>query len=214
MLDLDWFVRQWPKLLGLLGDHAVLSYVPTLIGLVLSVVIGVACVRWRAIYPAALLATTVLFAVPSLALFVLLLPLTGLSVATAIIPLSIYTASMLVRNVVEGMDGTHESVRQAATAIGLGTWRRLLAVELPSALPVVFAGLRVALVTNIALASIVSVIGLSSLGDLFIDGTQRSYLTPIVAGIVLTMGMAVVSDLAVVALQRLVVRWDAEGSRK
>ena len=211
MFDLEWVARNVPKLARLFVEHFTLSAVPTLLGLVLAVVLGVLCVRWRLLYPLALTLTTVFFAVPSIALFVLLLPFTGLTPTTAMIPLTVYTVCLLLRSVVEGMNGTDDAVRQAATAIGQGTWRRLLTVELPGALPVLFAGLRVAAVANIAMVSIASVIGVSSLGDLFIDGTQRSFLTPIIAGIVLSMALAVLIDLLLVGVQRLVVRWDPEG---
>ena len=207
MFDLSWVMRNMPHIWGLLQEHLLLSFIPVLVGLALALPIGIICVRWAWMYPVVLVSSSAFFAIPSLALFVFMLPYTGLGRMTAILPLSLYTVALLIRNVVDGIKSTDESVRQAASAMGYGNVHRLIAVELPNALPVILGGLRVATVANIGMVSVVSVIGLSSLGDLFVDGTQRFFVTPIVVGILLTAALAVVTDLALVTIQRRLTPW-------
>lgn len=207
VLDLNWILRNWPHLWDLLQQHMLLSFLPVLIGLAIAVPTGVACVRWTWFYPLALASSSAFFAIPSLALFVFVLPFTGLSPVTAILPLTLYTAALLLRNVVDGIRSTDESVRQAAAGMGYGRLHRLIGIELPIATPLILGGLRVAAVANISMVSVVSVIGLSSLGDLFIDGTQRFFATPIITGIVLTAGLAAGTDLVLVAIQRGLTPW-------
>lgn len=206
-MDWDWIVRNADDIETLTKAHVFLALVPVALGTAIAVPIGVACAHWRRLYPFILLASSALFAIPSVAFFVFMLPYTGLTQATAIVPLTLYTASMLVRNVVDGINATDESVRQAATAMGYRGLRRIATVELPIALPVVLGGLRVATVANIGMVAVTSVIGIASLGDLFIDGTQRFFLTPIIVGIVLTFGLAIVADLFLVILQRRLTPW-------
>lgn len=207
MLDVNWILRNTPHLWELLQQHMLLSFLPVIVGLALAVPLGLACVRWSWMYPVALASSSAFFAIPSLALFVFVLPFTGLSPVTAILPLTLYTVALLLRNVVDGIRSTDESVRQAATAMGYGRMQRLISVELPVATPLILGGLRVAAVANISMVSVVSVIGLSSLGDLFIDGTQRFFATPILVGIVLTAGLAAATDLVLVGVQRGLTPW-------
>ncbi len=189
MFDLAWVIRNLPHIGELLQEHLLLSFIPVLVGLALALPIGIFCVRWTWMYPVVLVCSSAFFAIPSLALFVFMLPYTGLGRMTAILPLSLYTVALLIRNVVDGIKSTDESVRQAAAAMGYGNVHRLIAVELPNALPVILGGLRVATVANIGMVSVVSVIGLSSLGDLFVDGTQRFFVTPIAVGILAYRGL-------------------------
>ncbi|HEY5032790.1 MAG TPA: ABC transporter permease [Actinomycetes bacterium] len=202
-----WIPDHFGMLGTLLGQHSVLAFVPVLLGLLVAVPLGMACVRWPRIYPPVLATTSILYAIPSIALFVFLVSYTGLNPPTAIIPLTLYTLSVLVRNVVDGLRSVPESVRQAATAMGFTGLRRLLRVDLPIAVPVIIAGLRIATVSNISLVSVASLIGLGGLGQLFTDGFQRAFLTPIVVGVVLTVALAVVADVLLVVAQRLLTPW-------
>jgi len=208
----DWrwsWIGSHADLLGqLLGQHVYLSLAPVLLGLAVALPLGLACVRWPGVYPAVLALTSTLYALPSLALFVVLIEYTGFSGWTVIIPLTVYTLAVLVRNVVDGLRAVPDHVRQAAVAMGFSATRRLLRVELPVAVPVVFAGLRVAAVANISLVSIGSLIGISGLGELFVDGIQRDFPTPIVVGIVLTVALAVAADGVLVLLQRALTPWN------
>jgi osmoprotectant transport system permease protein len=203
----DWVAEHGALFADLLRDHLYLSVVPVLWGLLTALPLGLLCVRWARLYPPVLAATNVIYALPSLALFVLLIDYTGLSRNTVVIPLTGYTLSVLVPNVVDGMRSVPEPVRQAATAMGFGALRRLVQVELPIALPVIMAGVRVATVANISLVSVGAIIGIGGLGQLFTDGFQRDFPTEILAGIVLVAALAFVADVALVLVQRLLTPW-------
>lgn len=203
----SWILDHGSLFRHLLGQHIYLAVMPVLYGLLISLPLGILCVRWPRIYPPVLALTSILYALPSIALFIFLLDYTGLNPPTAIIPLTIYTLSVLVRNVVDGLRSVDEPIRQAATAMGFSGTRRLLQVELPIAVPVVMAGLRVATVSNISLVSIGSLIGLGGLGQLFTDGFQRDFPTEIWAGVVLTVLLAFVADTLLVLAQRLLTPW-------
>jgi osmoprotectant transport system permease protein len=148
-----------------------------------------------------------LYAIPSLALFVVLIDYTGLGNATVIIPLSLFSLCVLVPNVVDGLRAVPQPVRQAATAMGFGPMRRLVRVELPLAVPVIIAGLRVAVVSSISLASVGQLIGVGSLGYFFIDGLQRDFREEIYVGIVAVIVLALVCDLLLVGTRRLATPW-------
>jgi osmoprotectant transport system permease protein len=124
-----------------------------------------------------------------------------------VIALTIYTIALLVRAVSDGLSSVPENVTQAATAVGYKRMRRLLRVELPIAVPVIFSGLRVASVSNISLVSVGALIGVRSLGELFTKGFERSYLVPIILGIVGSILLAVLADVLLVGLQRLLTPW-------
>ena len=191
-------------------ENAILGLVPPLLGLIISAPLGIVCVRWGWLYPAVLSGASAVYAIPSLALFVVLIPYTGLSDATVIIPLTLFSLCVLVPNVVDGLRSVREPVRQAATAMGFGTMRRLAQVELPVAIPVIMAGLRVATVSSISLASLGQLIGVSSLGYLFIDGLQRDFPTEIFVGLVLVIALALAADIVLVIVRRLLTPWQRD----
>ena len=151
----------------------------------------------------------VIYAIPSLALFIVLIPSLGLTDTNVMVALTAFSLCVIVPNVVAGLRGVPAPVRQAATAMGYGPLRRLVTVELPLAGPVIIAGLRVAVVSSISLASVGQLIGVSSLGYLFIDGLQRSFPTEIYVGMVLVIVLAVACDLVLVGVQRLLTPWVA-----
>jgi osmoprotectant transport system permease protein len=204
----DWIGDHTSELGQLSTHHLKLALVPVLLGLIISIPLGVLCAHWPAVYPPAVAGANVLYAVPSLALFMLFIPYTGLfSDWTLMLPLTLFTLSVLVPNVVDGMRSVPEPVRQAATAMGYGGLRRLVRVELPIAVPVVIAGARVATVASISLVSVGVLIGNGGLGQLFIDGYARDFPTPIVVGSALIIILALLSDAALVAAQRLLTPW-------
>jgi osmoprotectant transport system permease protein len=195
-------------------QHLYLSLMPVLLGLLIAVPLGVMSVRWRWLYPPVFAAANLLYTVPSLALFMLMLDITGLlSPWTAIIPLTGFTLSVLVPNVVDGLRQVPDPVRQAATAMGFGAMRRLVQVELPIAVPVIVAGLRVTTVSSISLVSVAVLVGQGGLGQLFIEGAQKDFPTPIVVGIVLIILLAAVFDSLLVVAQRLLTPWARTRSR-
>jgi len=204
----------WSQVPQLIWENAYLGIVPALIGLVIAVPLGIVCVRWKWLYPPVLSVTSVLYALPSLALFIVLIPYTGLTDTTVIIPLTLFSLCVLVPNVVDGLRSVPEPVRQAATAMGFGTLRRLVQVELPVAVPIVIAGLRVAVVSSISLASVGQLIGVSSLGYLIVDGYQRDFLTEILVGGGLIIALALVCDLLLVLVRRLLTPWRPRRTRR
>jgi osmoprotectant transport system permease protein len=204
----------WSQVPQLIWENAYLGIVPALLGLIISVPLGIVCVRWRWLYPPVLSVTSILYALPSLALFIVLIPYTGLTDTTVIIPLTLFSLCVLVPNVVDGLRSVPEPVRQAATAMGFGTLRRLVQVELPVAVPIVIAGLRIAVVSSISLASVGQLIGVSSLGYLIVDGYQRDFLTEILVGGGLIIALALVCDLLLVLVRRLLTPWRPRRTRR
>jgi osmoprotectant transport system permease protein len=212
----DWIAGHLPLIGRLLGEHVLLSVLPVVIGLAVSLPLGVACARYPRLYGPVLLLTSVLYAVPSLALFVFMLAFTGLTTPTVVIPLAVYTLSVLVRNVVDGIRSVPDSVRDAAVGMGFGPLRRLVQVELPVAVPLIMAGTRVATVSNISMVSIGSLVGFGGLGQLFLTyGIQLNFfLTAIVTGVVLTVALAVAADTLLVGVQRLLTPWVPRGAAR
>jgi osmoprotectant transport system permease protein len=203
----SWIPQNLAQIRELTWQNALIGISAALIGLVISVPLGIACVRWKRLYPPVLSVTSALYAIPSIALFVVLIAYTGLTDTTVIIALTVFSLCVLVPNVVDGLRAVPEPVRQAATAMGFGELQRLVRVELPIAIPVIMAGLRVATVSSISLASLGQLIGVSTLGYFFIDGLQRSFPTEIYVGIVLVIALALVADLVLVTIRRLLTPW-------
>ncbi|MER6813346.1 ABC transporter permease [Spirillospora sp. NPDC000708] len=208
-MDIDW---GWiGDHTGTLRDHALihvrLALLPVLFGLLISLPAGVACRRWRWLYPPLLTVSNLLYAIPSLALFMVFIQYTGLSQSTVMIPLTLYSLSVLIPNVVDGLGSVSEPVRQAATAMGFGPLRRLLRVELPIAVPIVIAGVRVAAVSSISLVAIGQLVGQGGLGYDIIRGYQLQFQTQIVAASVLIVVLALVTDAILVTVQRLLTPW-------
>jgi osmoprotectant transport system permease protein len=192
-------------------QHVQLTFLAVLFGLLLAFPLALAAIRWPRLYSPILGFTGVLFTIPSLALFILLIPFTGLSVRTSLIGLTIYTLLILVRNIVEGLRGVDRDVREAAQAMGYTRARQLFRVELPLALPVIMAGVRIATVTTIGLVTITALIGQGGLGRLFIDGFTLNFPTPLIVGIVLSALLAFAADLLLVGLQRGLTPWARSG---
>jgi osmoprotectant transport system permease protein len=190
-----------------LFQHVELTGLAVLFGSLLAFPLALAAIRWPRLYGPILGLTGVLFTIPSLALFILLIPFTGLRLPTPLIGLTIYTLLILVRNMVEGLRGVDRDVREAAEAMGYTRTRQLFQVELPLALPVIIAGLRIATVTTIGLVTVTALIGWGGLGRLFIDGFTIQFATPIVVGLVLSAALAFAADLFLVGVQRLLTPW-------
>ncbi|WP_051706413.1 ABC transporter permease [Nocardioides aequoreus] len=203
--------------LDLLAQHLVLALVPVLIALLVSIPLGYLAVRYEWLYHPLLNLSSLLYAIPSLALFVLLPGIIGtriLDEINIVIALSIYSVALLVRTVADGLRSVDAAVTQAATAMGYRRVRRLLTVELPIATPVIFAGLRVATVSNISLVSVGALIGIGGLGQLFTRGFQLFYSVPIVIGLVLSITLALLADLLLVLTQRGLTPWTRAGATR
>jgi osmoprotectant transport system permease protein len=207
----SWIPSNWSLIWQLTWENAKLGVLPALYGLVLSLPLGIIAARWRWFYPPVLTVINIVYAVPSLALFIALIPTFGLTDTTVIIALTVFSLCVILPNVVAGLRAVPGAVTQAATAMGYGPLRRLATIELPLAIPIIIAGLRVGVVSGISLASVGQLIGVSSLGYLFIDGLQRSFPTEIYVGLVLVIALALVCDLLLVAAGRALTPWTARG---
>jgi osmoprotectant transport system permease protein len=197
-----------------LVQHVELTVLAVVFGLLIAIPLALLSVRYRRLYGPVLAVTGVLYTIPSLALFAMLLPLTGLSRTTALVPLTAYTLLILVRNTVTGLDGVPVDVREAAEAMGYARSRQILRVELPLALPAIIAGIRIATVTTIGLVTVTALIGQGGLGSLMLDGLQRDFRTPLTVGIVLSLALAVVADVLLVLAQRLATPWQRADRRR
>ena len=203
----SWISDNGSQIWQLTWENAKLGVLPALYGLLISLPLGIVCAHFRWSYPPVLSVVSVIYAIPSLALWIALIPYYGLTDTTVIIGLTAYSLCVIVPNVVAGLRAVPSPVRQSATAMGYGALRRLIAVELPLAVPVIVAGLRVAVVSGIALATLGQLIGVSSLGYYFIDGLQRDFPTEIYVGMVLVMALAVACDLVLVGVRRALTPW-------
>lgn len=193
-----------------LREHIYLSIVPVILGLLISVPLGYVATRFNWLANPLIAFGGVLYSLPSIALFIVIPAILGtkvLSTVNIIIALTIYTVSLLIRNVIDGLRSVPVEVRQSAVAVGYSPLHRLIAIDLPIAVPVIFAGLRVVTVANISMVSIGAVIGIGGLGELFTLGFQKDFLTPVVVGVVLSLLLALAADVFLVTSQRLLTPW-------
>lgn len=195
--------------LGHLGDvgvaaweHVVLVAVSVALAFAISLVIGVWASRRPRIYAPVMAVTAVLYTIPSLALFALLIPIVGLGRTPAIIGLVSYSLLVLIRNIATGLRDVPADVREAARGMGLSDWQLLVRIELPLAMPVIVAGLRIATVTVIGIATIAAYINAGGLGTLVFSGIQQAFPAKIITGAVVSSVMAVAADLALTRVER------------
>jgi len=203
----DWLSTHVPVFVGALLQHLELTLIAVGVGLVIALPVGVIAQRRRLLRNPILTLFGIFYTIPSIALFALLIPYTGLSVLTAEIGLVGYVVLILTRNVVVGLDAVPKDVLDAADGMGYRPFARLIRVELPLALPPIFAGIRIATVTTIGLVTITAVIGLGGLGQLILEGLIDNFHTPLVVGTVLSIVLAFIADVSLAAGQRLVVPW-------
>jgi osmoprotectant transport system permease protein len=190
--------------------HLRLSLIPVLIGLLVAVPLGALVQRTTVLRRLTTISASIIFTIPSLALFVVLplvIPTRILDEANVIVALSLYTTALLARAVPEALDAVPGQVRDAATAIGYRPLIRLLKVELPLSIPVLFANLRVVAVTNISMVAVGSVIGIGGLGTWFTEGYQADKSDQIVAGIIAIFVLAVVVDTLIMVAGRVATPW-------
>jgi osmoprotectant transport system permease protein len=206
---MSWAWQNRDQIGHLLVSHLYLALVPVVFGLIVSIPVGVMCVRWRWTWPPILSLTSIFYALPSLALYLVLIAYTGLTDWTVIIPLTLFSLSVLIPNVVDGLRAVPQPVRQAAVAMGFGRLRQTVQVELPLAVPIIIAGLRVATVSSISLVSVGQLIGIGGLGYLFTDGEQRDFPTEIYVGLVLIILLALIFDGLLVLARRWLTPWEA-----
>jgi osmoprotectant transport system permease protein len=211
---MTWFLDHRAEVLDLAVRHLYLAGVPLLIGLLLALPLGWLARRFRPLYPPLIIGTGLLYTIPSLALFILMPGFIGTQIldpVNVLIAMTIYTIALLVRTVADGLGAVPDDVNQAATAMGYGRVARFFKVELPLAVPVISAGLRVAAVSNVSIVSVAAIIGVAQLGSLFTDGFSRSFLDPIVVGIIACVVLALLLDIVIVAATWLLTPWQRAG---
>ena len=207
---ITYFKQHHDEIINWLGNHVWLSALPVLLGLIIALPLGWLANRYRWLYAPLISIAGLLYTIPSIALFVVLPGLLGTKVLDPInvaVALTIYTVALLVRVVADGLASVPEDVAQAATAMGYKRFQRLVAVELPIAVPVIAAGLRVAAVSNVSLVAVAATIGVPELGQLFTNGFQLSYFAPILIGILLCVALALVFDTVIVLTTRALTPW-------
>ncbi|MDE1947486.1 MAG: ABC transporter permease [Burkholderiales bacterium] len=207
---IDWFVHNAPRVGALALTHAWLAALPLVLGLAIALPLGWLAHRLPRLRLAIVSLAGALYTVPSLVLFILLPLVLGTRILdpfNVVVAMTLYTVALLVRTVADGLASVPEEVRQAALAMGFGAFRRWVSVELPLALPVISAGLRVAAVSNVSIVSIAALIGVVQLGSLFTEGFALLALPPIVVGSIACVLLAFVFDLAIIGLTRLATPW-------
>lgn len=201
--------------LGLVGLHLREALLPVLAGLLISLPLAQLCVRFRWLYPPVLWVTTVLYAIPSLAFFVLLIDYTGMTELTVMIPLTVYSLVVLVPAVVDAVRSVPQETLAAAKAMGLGPVRRYIQVQLPIAVPAIIAGLRVATVSSVSLVSVGTLIGnQGALGNLLNDATIYNRPELAVNAVLSMAVLAILADAALVLLRRLLTPWMPRPQRR
>jgi len=209
LVDTDWIVRNADDIWAATVVHVRLTVIPVVAGLLVAFPLSLLAVRFPRFYGPLLGVTGLLYTIPSLALFALLLPFFGLNDGPVLVALTTYTLLILIRNTVEGLTGVSRDVVESAEAMGYRPAARLLRVELPIATPVIVAGLRIATVSTIGLVAIGALLGFErgGYGRFFLDGYNRQFFTPQLVGIVGCLVLAVAFDLALLALQRGLTPW-------
>ncbi|MFE9662761.1 ABC transporter permease subunit [Streptomyces sp. NPDC005955] len=188
-------------------QHLQLTFLAVLIALVVAVPLAVAARRWHWAAGPVLVVTTVLYTIPSLAMFSLLLPAYGLSASLVVAGLVLYSLTLLVRNILAGLRAVPEETRQAARGLGFGPVRLLLSVELPLALPAAMAGLRIATVSAVSLVTVGAIVGFGGLGNLIYAGMNTYFKAQVLTASVLCVVIAVLADVLLLGVQRLLTPW-------
>lgn len=217
LFDFAWTFGHLDQIWTRIIQHFQLILVPMLVGILISLVLAVLAVRQRRAYAPITLVTGVLYTIPSLAAFAVLKPIIGLNLITAWIPLTTYTLLILFRNFTAGFTSVPDDILEAAEGMGYTRRQRLLRVELPLAVPLMIAGIRLASVTTIGLATVAAVLGdvFGGLGQLITEGIQTFFPTKYLLGAFLSIVLAVGADVLFVRVERWITPWarDRVGSR-
>lgn len=212
--DVAWVAGHVPLILERLVQHLELTVIPIVLGLVISLAIALAVVSRPRAYAVVVAVAGILYTIPSLAAYLLVSRLTGLSLLTAVIPLTTYTLLILVRGIVAGLHAVPADALEAAEGMGYTPRQRLLRVELPLALPLIVASIRLATVTTIGLATVASILGdtYGGFGQFLTEGLQTFFPTKIYLGAGLSVALAFVADLALVRLERAATPWTRDAA--
>ena len=213
MIDWAWIGRNLDQIADRTWQHITLTLVSVALGILISIGLTVVILRWRRTYGPITVVAGLLYTIPSLALFATLIPLVGLNATNAIIALTSYTILILVRNFVAGIDGVPEATLEAADGMGYTRSARFWRMEVPLALPVIIAGIRIATVTTVGLVTVSVVLGLGGYGFFIYRGFQARQITQTLVGLVLSIALATLLDFAFIALQRWLTPWAKEPRR-
>ncbi len=207
-IDWDWISRHTDDIQELTVEHLQLTLVAVAISVAIWVPLGVLLRNRRIVFPGVTILAGLVYTIPSLALFAFLVPTTGIGRNTVIIGLVLYSPLILMRNTVVGLQGVPAPVQEAARGMGFTPLQTLLRVQLPLAIPSIFAGIRIVTVTTVGIATIGVLVGAEGLGTLiYTMGLNRDFLTPIVVGGVAATLLAIVLDLLLVGIERLLTPW-------
>ncbi len=212
---MDWVLDNGDLILSLTLDHLRLSIIPIVIGVLIAIPLGWLAHRFAWSQSLLLGAVGVLYTIPSLALFMLIPPLVGISVlseANVIIALSVYAVAIMVRTASDAFASIEPAALRAATAVGYAEWGRFFSVELPLAGPVLLAGVRVVAVSTVSMVTVGVLVGVQSLGYFFTDGFQRRIIAEVATGVVMTVVIALLLDTLLVVLGRIVMPWNRVGT--
>lgn len=207
MIDWSWIGRNADEILDRTWEHLFLTLVPVGIGILISFGLTAIILTWRRAYGSITLAAGILYTIPSLALFAALIPVVGLNATNAIIALTSYTLLILVRNFVAGIDGVPAATLEAADGMGYTRSARFWRMEVPLALPVVIAGIRIATITTVGLVTVSVVLGLGGYGFFIYRGFQARQITQTLVGLILSIVLATALDLVFMGIQRRFTPW-------
>lgn len=213
LVQWDWVSAHLGEIASRGEQHVYLTIVSVVVGFAIAFPLAVLASRHRWTVPPITWVSGVLYTIPSLALISLLLPITGLSLTTVAIPLASYNVLILFRNTLAGLDGVSDDVREAARGMGLTGRQLLWRVEIPLAMPVIIAGIRIATVSSIGLVTIAALIGRGGFGQFILLGLNEFFWTPLVVGVVLSVIFAVVADLLLLVVQRFATPWARSAGR-
>ncbi|HST97052.1 MAG TPA: ABC transporter permease [Geodermatophilus sp.] len=206
--DASYVVDNWDTIVRYLGEHVRLTVGAVLIGALIALPLALLARRTRFLAGPVLALSTIVYTIPSLAMFAFIFPFTGLSATTVLIGLIAYSLVILVRNFLAGLQGVPDDVREAARGMGYGALRQFLQIELPLALPAFMAGLRIATVSTVALVTVGVITGNGGLGQLIVGGLNANfYRAEIVTGAVGCVLLALVADVLMAGLERLLTPW-------
>jgi len=203
----DWVFSHLDDIWDRVVEHLVLTGIALGVGMAIAMVLSAVALRYRRTYGPITWVTGAMYTIPSLALFAFLVPITGFTILTAEIGLVSYTLLILIRNIVAGIDGVDPAVTEAALGMGYGRSRLFLEIELPLALPVIVAGLRIAAVTTIGLVTVTALIGQGGLGFFILRGLNRFFNTEILLGTALSVILAVIVDVSLLTVERALTPW-------
>jgi osmoprotectant transport system permease protein len=210
--DPGYVVDNWDTILRYLGEHVRLTVGAVVLGAVIALPLALLARRNRVFAGSVLGLSTVVYTIPSLAMFAFIFPFTGLSSTTVLIGLVAYSLVILIRNFIAGLQGVPDDVREAAKGMGYGAARRFVQVDLPLALPAFMAGLRIATVSTVALVTVGVLVGHGGFGQMIVGGFNANfYRAEIVAGTVGCVLLALVADLLLAGLERLLTPWTRAG---